>query len=259
MKKLHIARYESAGAEYFGLVDGDMVRRLPGSPYESLSPGAISDRLADVKLLCPIDKPRIFAVGMNYRGHIAEANAKTPTVPQVFMMPSTAAIGSGEPIIIPKEAKVVHHEGEMAIVIGREGRRIPRESAQDYILGYTCANDVSERVIQQAEMSLGCLFVGKSFDTFCPIGPVIATGIDPSALSISTRVNNVVKQKGDTSDLLFDVPYIVSYLSQSVTLLPGDVILTGTPSGVGVISPGDICRIEISGIGILENPVIREI
>lgn len=258
MNRLRIARYKSAGHTYYGLVDGERIARLPGSPFEGVTPGPESDRLSEVKLLCPIERPRIFAVGMNYKGHIAEAGAATPAFPQVFMMPSTAAVGSGEAIVLPLEAQIVHHECELAIVIGKAGRRIPLQKAHEHIFGYTCANDVSERVIQKAEMSLGCLFVGKAFDTFCPLGPVIATGLDAANLSIKTTVNGVIRQQGNTSDLLFDVPHIVSYISQGVTLEPGDVILTGTPSGVAELASGDVCQIEISGIGVLENPVVGE-
>lgn len=260
MSPRHIARYRvKDGRVYYGIVDGDLIRRLEGTPYESVVPCSVVDSLTDVVMLCPVEMPRLFAVGMNYKGHIAEAKARTPAVPQVFMMPSTAAVGPGEAIVLPFEAQIVHHECELAVVIGRKGRRISQDQALSYVLGYTCANDVSERVIQQSEMALGCLFVGKAFDTFCPLGPTIATGIDPSNLSISTSVNGVVKQSGNTSDLLFGVDYIVSYLSQAVTLLPGDVILTGTPSGVSVIKPGDLCVVEISGVGALTNPVKAEV
>lgn len=255
---MKIARYQRHGIVHHGLLEGQSLQRLPGTPFESLTPSGPIDALSEVRLLCPIPTPRIFAVGMNYRGHIAEAGAKEPAMPQIFMMPSTAAIGPDEPIVRPTEAKLVHHEAELAIVIGRAGRRIPESAALEHVLGYTCANDVSERIIQNQEMAYGCLLIGKAFDTFCPLGPVIATGLDPFKLRVASRVNGVTRQDGNTADLLFSIPHIVSYLSQAVTLLPGDVILTGTPSGVGPLLSGDVCEITIEGIGTLRNPVLDE-
>ncbi|MDB5424930.1 MAG: fumarylacetoacetate hydrolase family protein [Phenylobacterium sp.] len=254
-----IARYEIAGAEHYGLLEGETLRRLPDGPFGDLTPSAETDRLSDAVLLAPLKAPRVFAVGMNYVGHIKEAGAKTPVTPLFFMMPSTAVIGPGEAIVLPREAQKVEHECELTIVIGRQARRLSRADALSCVLGYTCANDVSERVIQNQEMANGALLIGKGFDSFCPLGPVIATGIDASALSIQTRVNGQLRQDGHTSDLLFDPAYIVSYLSQAVTLLPGDVILTGTPSGVGPLKPGDRCEITIEGIGTLANPVVAEV
>jgi 2-keto-4-pentenoate hydratase/2-oxohepta-3-ene-1,7-dioic acid hydratase in catechol pathway len=255
---MKIARYQLGGAERYGLLEGDVLRRLPGGPFGDLTPTGQSDRLADATLLSPISNPRVFAVGMNYVGHIKEAGAKTPLIPVLFMMPTTAVVGPGADIVLPLEAKQVEHECELTVVIGREARRISVEDALDCVLGYTCANDVSERTIQHQETPNGCLLIGKGFDTFCPLGPVIATGVDPGNLSIQTRVNGQVRQDGHTSDLLFSVPYLISYLSQAITLLPGDVILTGTPSGVGPLAPGDVCEIVIEGIGTLSNPVVAE-
>ncbi|MDB5850018.1 MAG: fumarylacetoacetate hydrolase family protein [Rhodoferax sp.] len=255
---LQIARYRYRDSVHYGIVDGARLLRLPATPFEGLAPGDQVDPLSEVHLLCPLPAPRVFAVGMNYRGHIAEAGAKVPAMPQLFMMPSTAVIGPDEAIVRPRESQLVHHEAELAIVVGRAGRRIPEASALEHVLGYTCANDVSERVIQNQEMAYGCLLIGKAFDTFCPLGPVIATGLDPAHLRVRSAVNGIVRQDGNTSDLLFSVAFIVSYLSQAVTLLPGDVILTGTPSGVGPLLAGDVCEITIEGIGTLRNPVVDE-
>ena len=255
---MQIARYDIGGAEHYGLLEGDILRRLPGGPFGDLTPTGQTDRVSDATLLSPIKNPRVYAVGMNYIGHIKEAGAKTPDIPVLFMMPTTAVVGPGAAIVLPLEARKVEHECELTIVIGREARRISQADALDCVLGYTCANDVSERVIQNQETPNGCLLIGKGFDTFCPMGPVIATGLDASNLSIQTRVNGQIRQDGRTSDLLFSVPFLVSYLSQAITLLPGDVILTGTPSGVGPLNPGDVCEITIEGIGTLSNPVIAE-
>lgn len=256
---MKIARYRLGDREHHGLLEGDRLVRLAGSPFDSLERDGAVDALADATLLCPVDRPRVFAMGMNYLGHIAETHYRTPERPLLFMMPTTAVIGPGEAIVLPREAKVVHHECELTIVIGKRVRRLSRDEALGAVFGYTCANDVSERVIQNEEMAQGSLLVGKSFDTFCPLGPVIATGLDPHHLAIETRVNGALRQAANTSDLLFDIPYLVSYLSQAVTLLPGDVILTGTPSGVGPLAPGDVCDITIEGIGTLSNPVVAEV
>jgi 2-keto-4-pentenoate hydratase/2-oxohepta-3-ene-1,7-dioic acid hydratase in catechol pathway len=255
---MKIARYELHDGVHYGVLEGAHLERLAGSPFDGITRSGQVDALADAKLLCPLPAPRLFAVGMNYIGHIAEAGAKTPDIPQFFMMPTTAAIGPGEAIVRPREAQIVHHEAELAIVIGRRGRRIGAADALDHVFGYTCANDVSERVIQNREMAYGCLLVGKAFDTFCPLGPVIATGLDAGNLRVQSSVNGTKRQDGNTSDLLFSIPFIVSYLSQAVTLLPGDVILTGTPSGVGPLTGGDVCEITIEGIGTLANPVVDE-
>lgn len=255
---MKIARYRLDGRIHYGVLEGDRLQRLAGTPFESLAPNGHVDPLADAHLLCPLPWPRLFAVGMNYRGHIAEAGAKTPEIPQFFMMPTTCAIGPDDAIVRPLESQVVHHEAELAIVIGTAGRRIRVEDALSHVLGYTCANDVSERVIQNREMAQGCLLVGKAFDTFCPLGPVIATDLDPGSLRVQSRVNGAQRQDGNTADLLFGAAFIVSYLSRAMTLLPGDVSLTGTPSGVGPLVAGDVCEISIEGIGTLRNPVVDE-
>ena len=253
-----IARYEAEGRRHFGIVDGDRLHRLVEPPWRSLDRSGETDRLGAARLLCPVDSPRIFGVGLNYVAHIREAGAPTPEVPLLFMKPTTAAIGPEEPIVYPREGREVHFEAELAVVIGRKARRMKAAEALGCVLGYSCANDVSERVIQRAEMDQGALLVGKGFDTFCPIGPVIATGLDPAALSVEARVNGETRQSAPTSDLLFGVAELIAWLSSAVTLLPGDVIITGTPSGVGPVVPGDVVEIEISGIGVLRNPVVAE-
>jgi 2-keto-4-pentenoate hydratase/2-oxohepta-3-ene-1,7-dioic acid hydratase in catechol pathway len=255
---MRIARYEIDGGEHYGLLGGDILRRVADGPFGDLTPTGRIDRLADAVLLAPIRNPRVFAVGMNYVGHIKEAGAATPDIPVLFMMPTTAVIGPGAAIVLPREAQIVEHECELAIVIGRQGRRIAQADALDHVLGYTCANDVSERVIQRRETPNGCLLIGKGFDTFCPLGPVVATGLDPANLSIQTRVNGDPRQDGHTSDLLFSVPFLIAYISQAITLLPGDVILTGTPGGVGPLAAGDVVEVVIEGVGTLSNPVVAE-
>ncbi len=255
---MRIARYLANGKLCCGVLEGDRLTRLAGSPFESLATTRETDLLADVRLLAPVEAPRVFGVGLNYKAHIEESKHKAPTIPMLFMKPSTAVIGPEEAIVYPREGKEVHFEGELAVVIGRRTRRISEADALGCVLGYTCADDVSERPIQFAEMDMGCLLVGKAFDTFCPLGPVIATDLDPTDLDLRSRVNGTQRQSTSTSDLLFPVAGLVSYLSQAITLLPGDVIITGTPAGVGPVHPGDVVEIEIAGIGTLRNPVVAE-
>jgi 2-keto-4-pentenoate hydratase/2-oxohepta-3-ene-1,7-dioic acid hydratase in catechol pathway len=253
-----IARYNTNESIHFGVLDGQHLHRLEGSPFDGLNRTGDTDELADVRLLSPLAAPRIFGVGANYIAHIAEMNMVTPTRPMLFMKPSSAIAGPGDPVILPHEANVTHYEAELAVVIGKTARRVSADDASDVILGYTCANDISERVIQKEEMDQGCLLIGKGYDTFCPLGPFIATGLDPSDLRLESRLNGETRQLSSTSDLLFSVPELVSYLSQAITLQPGDVIITGTPSGVGEIAPGDVMEIELEGVGVLSNPVIAE-
>jgi 2-keto-4-pentenoate hydratase/2-oxohepta-3-ene-1,7-dioic acid hydratase in catechol pathway len=205
-----------------------------------------------------VAKPRIFGAGFNYVSHIKETGWEIPELPALFVKPETALAGPGDPIIYPRGAVNIHYEAELVVVIGRTARRVSEGDALSYVLGYTCGNDVSDRTIQAKEMKFGCLFAGKAYDTFAPIGPVIATDIDPSNLEVVGRLNGDVKQRGNTSDLLFSVPKLVSYLSGFMTLMPGDIIMTGTPSGIGPIVPGDTFEVEIEGIGILSNPVVAE-
>jgi 2-keto-4-pentenoate hydratase/2-oxohepta-3-ene-1,7-dioic acid hydratase in catechol pathway len=255
---MKIARYETAGAVHWGVAEPGGYRRLAAPPFDGIVPTATLDAAAAVRLLAPVDRRRVFGVGLNYVAHIAESGARTPEIPLLFMKPSTAVIGPGAPVIYPREGRNVHFEAELAVVIGRGGRRIPEARALDHVLGLTCANDISERVIQKAEMDQGALLIGKGYDSFCPLGPVIATGLDPAALAIAARVNGVTRQSSHTGDLLFGVPALVAWLSTAITLEPGDVIITGTPSGVGPVQPGDVVEIEIEGIGILSNPVEAE-
>ena len=255
---MQIARYEIDGQIHYGKLEGNSLKRCSGSPFATSAMSGDVDRLDSVRLVCPVEPPRIFGAGLNYVSHIEEMKLKRPTVPLLFMKPTTAAIGPNEPIVYPREGKEVHFEGELAVIIGRRARRLRENEALDAVFGYTCANDVSERVIQRVEMSMGHLLVGKAYDTFCPMGPVIATGLDPNDLLLETRVNGKVRQSVRTSDLLFSVVELVTYISQATTLLTGDVILTGTPSGIGPTAPGDVVDITIEGIGTLHNPVVAE-
>lgn len=253
-----IGRYEENGEVHYGVVEGETVIRLKGSPYGDIKRTDHVSDLSTIRLLCPLVNPRIFGVGLNYIEHIKESGSATPKIPLLFMKPSSAAIGPNEPVIYPREAKEVHFEAELAVVVGKQARRVEKANALEYVLGYTCANDISERVIQFDEMAMGSLLVGKGYDTFCPIGPFIATGLDPDNMQLGARINGVTRQLTSTSDLLFSVADLIAYLSTAITLEPGDVILTGTPSGVGPVVPGDDMEIFIEGVGVLSNCVVME-
>ena len=258
---MKIIRYQEGDRIHYGILeDGGPIRRLEGTPFESLTPDGTTTRLESVRILSPVPAPRIFGLGLNYADHAAEGGKEHPPQPMLFMKPSTAAIGPGEPIVYPAEEGdlEVHFEAELVAVVGKSARRVGSSEALDHVLGYTCGNDVSERVIQRAEMKEGCLLMGKGYDTFCPLGPAVVTGLDPTDLLLLARVNGRERQRTNTSDLIYPVAEIVSYMSQAITLLPGDVILTGTPSGVGPIYPGDRVEIEVPQVGVLSNPVVAE-
>ena len=255
---MKIARYSLEGGTYYGVLDGDALRRLHGDPFSGIREANVTDRLQAARLLCPLEPTRIFGAGLNYVSHIEEMKLKRPPVPLLFMKPPTAAVGPGEPIVYPRDVTDVHFEGEVAAIIGRRVRRATEANALDAVFGYTCANDVSERAVQRVEMSLGHLLIGKSYDSFCPLGPVIATDLDPRNLLLEARVNGRIRQSVRTSDLLFSVAQLIEYLSHAITLLPGDVILTGTPSGVGPIVVGDEVEVSVEGVGVLRNAVVAE-
>ena len=256
---MKIVRYAADGDARYGVLEEDgSVLELAGSPFGDHHVGSKVGELSEVRVLTPVEPSKTIGVGLNYRSHIQEMGHATPEFPMLFMKPPTAVVGPGEPIVYPRGGERVEYEAELAAVIGKPARHIPEDSALEYVLGYTCGNDVSERVVQFAEMKMGAILVGKGFDTFCPLGPVIATGLDPANLDVMARLNGELRQNANTSDLLFSVAKIVSYISESMLLLPGDVIMTGTPSGVGPIAPGDVVEIEISGVGVLRNPVVAE-
>lgn len=250
-------RFEHQGAARYGRVVDDQVTALSAAPWDAGVDQEVL-ALADVKLLAPLAAPRIFGTGYNYDDHIAETNHDRPEYPVLFMKPSTALIGPEDPIHYPPDGTEVHYEGEMAVVIGKKARHLTLDTALDCVFGYTCANDVSDRTVQRRESAFGCLLVGKGMDSFCPLGPWIVPGLDPTDLTIETRVNGVVRQSGSTAKLVFPTRELLVYITQYITLLPGDVILTGTPSGIGPIAPGDRVEITVAGIGTLGNPVIAE-
>jgi 2-keto-4-pentenoate hydratase/2-oxohepta-3-ene-1,7-dioic acid hydratase in catechol pathway len=203
----------------------------------------------------PVNPSKILGVGLNYRAHAQEMGKKLPEEPLLFMKPPSALIGPDEAIVRPRGFARVDYEGELAVVIGRRCRRVPRERALDMVRGYVCLNDVTVRDLQVKDVQYTR---AKGFDTFCPVGPRVAEGLDPTRLGIVTRVNGATRQSSTTADLIFDVAALITFASRVMTLEAGDLITTGTPPGVGPIAPGDVIEIEIEGVGLLRNPVIDE-
>ncbi|AOW92335.1 2-hydroxyhepta-2,4-diene-1,7-dioate isomerase [Rhodococcus sp. WMMA185] len=211
--------------------------------------------LADVRLLAPILASKVVCVGKNYAAHAAEMGGEAPADPVIFIKPNTSIVGPDAPIVLPSSSDEVHYEGELAVVIGRPCKDVPAAKALDVVLGYTAANDVSARDQQRKD---GQWTRAKGHDTFCPLGPWIETQLDPSDVDITTEVDGEVKQRSNTSLLLHDIPKIIEWVSEVMTLLPGDVILTGTPEGVGPIVDGQSVSVTLGGIGTLTNPVVAK-
>jgi len=251
---MKLIRYSFNGVERFGELDGEEVRPLAGDlgRFER-ERGASPLQLSQVRLLAPVTPTKIVAVGRNYSEHAKEMGRELPAEPLLFLKPPSAVIGPGEQIIYPPQTSRLDYEGELAVVIGRVARKVSREKARSYVLGFSCMNDVTARDLQSRD---GQFTRAKGFDTFAPFGPAIATGIDPSNLELITRLNGEVRQHGRTSEMIFDCDYLVSYISHIMTLMPGDVISTGTPSGVGPMKVGDVVEVEIERIGCLRSSVI---
>lgn len=249
---MRIARYAQAGAVSFGLVDGGTVREIRDHPFGPIQVTGRTSDLDDVRLLAPVLPTKIVAVAKNYRAHAAEMGGEVPAEPQIFLKPSTSVIGPEDAIVLPWQSSQVEHEAELAVVIGRLCRDVPQERVAEVVLGYTCANDVTARDLQRTDGQWGR---AKGFDTFCPLGPWIATTIDVDALHVSCEVDDQVRQDGTTADMVRGVPELVAWISSVMTLVPGDVILTGTPAGVGPLRAGDTVSITIEQIGTLVNSV----
>lgn len=253
---MQIVRYHDGGVARLGIVEGGQVRAAGGELFGTLQPRERIGALADLTLLPPVAPGKIVAVGLNYIDHAAKPTAGvTPSAPILFMKPPSSLLGHGGAIVLPPGADPVHHEAELAVVIGRRAHHVRREDAGDYILGLTCANDVSARNFQHED---GQWVRAKGFDTFCPLGPVLVTDLSPDTLAIEARVNGEIRQSSNTRHLIVDVPSLLAFISGVMTLFPGDVILTGTPAGVGPIVPGDTVEVAIAGIGTLANTVAAE-
>lgn len=237
----------------YGAVEEDGIRLHRGSPFIAWEPTETMVGWNEARLLAPVIPTKIIAVGRNYADHAAELGNEVPAEPLIFLKPPTTIIGPFGTIRLPHQSSEVHHEAEMAIVMGKVTRNVAVEEAGAHILGYTAANDVTARDLQRSDRQWTR---AKGFDTFCPLGPVIDTELDPrEGLSLICRVNGEIRQSGSTADMVFGVGELVAYVSSVMTLLPGDVILTGTPDGVGPIEAGDTVEVELEGIGHLVNPV----
>ncbi len=249
---MKFVRFRTGSTARYGILEDGRITEIRGSLYGRYRRARRSYALTRVRLLPPCEPTKIVAVGINYRGHAAEFGNPVPDEPILFLMPLTALVGPGDTIVYPAISQRVDYEAELAIVMKRRGRNIPRGQALRYVLGYTCHNDVTARDLQKKD---GQWTRGKSFDTFAPLGPCIATGLDPHRLQIEARVNGEIRQSANTDQLVFDVPTLVAFVSQVMTLYPGDVIATGTPPGAGPLERGDVVEVEIEGIGVLRNRV----
>ena len=261
---MRIIRFEHDSRISYGALEQDTVTVLEHAPFDGIHATPSTLCLAEVKLLAPVCPANILAIGLNYRPHADESKMEMPDHPLLFIKATTSVIGPGEPIVLPRIApSEVDYEAELCAVIGRCARHVSEDEALDYVLGYTCGNDVSAR---DCQLRLdGQWARGTSFDTFCPLGPWIETEIDPGNAPIRSRLNGKVMQESNTAQMLFSCARLISFLSSAMTLVPGTVIMSGTPSGVGFardpqvfLKPGDTIRVEVDGLGVLENPVIAE-
>lgn len=251
---MKIVRVRLAGDEIaYGAIEPEGIRVHRGTPFVAWEPTETLVPFDRARLLAPVFPTKIVGVGRNYAEHAAEFGGSVPEEPVIFLKPATAVIGPGAAVVLPPESAEVHHEAELAVVVGRVAHRVAAEDAGGFILGYTAANDVSARDLQRRD---GQWVRAKGFDTFCPLGPAIETELDPAGLSISCKVNGEIRQQASTADMVFGVAELFAFISRVMTLLPGDVILTGTPAGVGPIRPGDRMEVAVEGIGVLVNTVV---
>lgn len=252
---MKIIRFQTPAGPKFGIVDGEKAYRAEGDYASGFWQKEPVGELGQLNLLSPCQPTKIVALGRNYAAHAAEHGAEVPGQPLIFLKPPSAVIGPGEPILHPPQSERVDHEAELAVVIGRRARRVAAPDAWDYVLGYTCANDVTARDLQRSD---GQWSRAKGFDTFAPLGPWIVIDLDPTGLALICRVDGQVKQQASTADMVFKIPQIIEFITAAMTLEPGDVVLTGTPEGVSPIQPGDQVEVEIEHIGILRNPVTAD-
>ena len=254
---MRIVRYETGDGKKprYGWLLNDRVGEIGGNVFGRYRRKEAETALADVKLLAPSEPSKIICVGKNYVEHARELGTEVPKVPLIFMKPPSSIISQGDTVILPPQSAQVEHEGELVVVMGKRGRNITAENARKHILGYTIGNDVTARDLQRTDNQWTR---AKGFDTFCSFGPWIDTDFDPADAVLTTRVNGQMRQMASTRDMVFTVPTLLAYISSVMTLEPGDLIFTGTPSGVGELKNGDEVIVEIEGIGVLKNPVRKE-
>jgi 2-keto-4-pentenoate hydratase/2-oxohepta-3-ene-1,7-dioic acid hydratase in catechol pathway len=258
---VRIARFSVSDQIAFGVVDGDeadpaslSVTAIDGHPFAPFERTSATFPLADVRLLPPSLPSKVIGVGKNYADHAREMGGEPPSIPVLFLKPSTTVIGPGDAVLLPAASAQVEFEGEIAVVIGRLARDVPAHRVDDVVLGYTCADDVTARDLQRAD---GQWTRAKGFDGFCPLGPWIATDVDRDTLRVTTSVNQVVRQDAPAADMVHSITDLVVFISSVMTLLPGDVILTGTPAGVGPLASGDEVMVSVSGVGSLRHRVVE--
>lgn len=255
---MRFVRYHDGSAARYGVLDGETVRSASGDPFAGgLTAGDVVGKLAEVPLLSPVQPGKIVAIGLNYQSHItADApGVERPKTPITFLKPPSSLIGSGAVIQLPPEMQNVEYEAEFGFVIGTRARYVKAAQAYDYILGLTCANDVSARDVQFSDNQW---MRAKGFDTFTPVGPCVAVGLRAEGLHLRGALNGEERQHATTDDLIFSVPFLLEFLSRFMTLEPGDVVITGTPAGVGKLAPGDTYTITLDGVGTLTNPCVAE-
>jgi 2-keto-4-pentenoate hydratase/2-oxohepta-3-ene-1,7-dioic acid hydratase in catechol pathway len=233
----------------FARLDGPLARTLDAAPWFGGLETGETQTWNEADLLCPVRPSKIVCVGRNYAAHARELGHDVPSEPLLFLKPPSSLAGPGDIVMLPPESERVEHEAELAVVIGRGARNAVADDALEYVFGYTCACDVTARDLQRKDVQFTR---SKGFDTFCPVGPWIETGLDPGAQRVRCRVGGQTRQDGQTADMIFDVPTLVSFVSRMMTLEPGDVILTGTPEGVGPLVSGDELEVEVSGVGVLK-------
>ena len=255
---MRIARFTTGDDPTYGLVDGagEKIAEITGDPlYTRIELTGRTYAVDDVRLLAPvIPRSKVIGIGKNYHDHAKEMGGEAPAEPLMFLTPNTAVVGPGDPVVMPSQSSNVHYEGELAVVIGRMCKDVEPEDALKVVFGYTCANDVTARDLQKSD---GQWSRAKGFDTFCPLGPWIETDLDPMDQPLVTRLDGEIVQDGHTSDMVHGVAELISHASKAFTLLPGDVILTGTPAGVGPVEVGQRVDVEIGDIGLLSNPFVR--
>lgn len=251
---MKIVRFAAEGKVKYGILKGQSIQAIEGTPFRAIKPAESRYRLNQVRLLAPCLPSKIVALGLNYRAHAEETKNPLPKVPLIFIKPSTSVIGPEDNIVYPPSTTRVDYEAELAVVIRKRAWQVSKEDSLDYVLGYTCLNDVSARDHQRDDVQWTR---SKGFDTFCPLGPCIETKLNPEEVIVEAYLNGQRKQHASTSDLLFSIPEQISFISNVMTLLPGDVIATGTPSGIGPMRPGNVIEIKIEGIGTLRNYVVK--
>lgn len=254
-KVTRYVRFQHGSNVSYGILEGDLVYPISGDLFGQYKRSSSPLKLRETKLLCPCQPQKVLAVGLNYRSHLA--GRPVPKRPEIFYKPVTSLQHPGDPILIPPDAHNVHYEGEMVIVLGKRLKRASLDEAAEAIFGVTCGNDVSEREWQNGPDRDLQWWRAKGCDTFGPVGPCIVRGLDYRKLMLRTRLNGQVVQEQSTGDLIFDPPTILSWISQYVTLMPGDLVFTGTPGQTGSIKPGDVVEVELEGVGVLRNPVER--